>query len=62
MCVCVGCTGENKGFAGIRHLQQTNGSKKLGVAPSDTRSAFNLTEAKWGTRGLERALLLCNHF
>lgn len=47
--VCVGCTGENKGFAGIRRLQQTNGSKKLAVAPSDTWSAFNLTEAKWGT-------------
>lgn len=46
--VCVGCTKENSGFAGIRPLQQTNGSKKLAVAPSDTWSAFNLTGAQVG--------------
>lgn len=51
VCVWVGCTKENKGFAGIRPLQQTNGSKKLAVAPSDTWSAFNLAGAKGDVGG-----------
>ena len=51
VCVCVGCTQENKGFAGIRPLQQTNGSRKLAVAPSDTWSALNLTGAQGGVGG-----------
>lgn len=34
--VCVGCTKENKGFARIRSVQPTKGSRKLAVAPSDT--------------------------
>lgn len=46
--VCVGCTEENKGFAGIMPLQQTKGCRKLGVAPSDTSSALNLTAAQAG--------------
>lgn len=46
--VCVGCTEENKGFAGIMPLQQTKGSWKLAVAPSDTWSALNLTRALVG--------------
>lgn len=49
--VCVGCTEENKGFAGIRPLQQTKGSRKLAVAPSDTWSALNLTGAQGGVGG-----------
>lgn len=44
VCVCVlDVLRKNKGFAGIRTLQQTNSSRKLVVAPSDTWSAFNLT-------------------
>ena len=46
--MCVGCAEENNRFAGIRPLQQTNGSKKHVLAPSDTRSAFNLAEAQRG--------------
>lgn len=50
-CVCVGCTEENKGFAGIMPLQQTKGCSKLGVAPSDTWSGLNLGAAQSGVEG-----------
>lgn len=52
--VCVGCTEEKKGFAGIMSLQQTKDCSKLGVVPSDTWSALNLTTAQggvWDWRG-----------
>lgn len=49
--MCVGCSRENKGFAGIIPLQQTKGCSKLGVAPSDTWSARNLGAAQRAGEG-----------
>lgn len=51
VCVCVGCTEENKGFAGIMPLQQSKCCSKLGVAPSDTWSGLNLGAAQSGVEG-----------
>lgn len=49
--VCIGCSQENKGFAGIIPLRQTRGCSKLGVAPSDTWSARNLGAAQRAGEG-----------